>query len=135
MSAAVTGITNERIVGPLVALIALGALAVANFMGEGENGGPAEFAVTAVVALAVAAVLFGRVVPNARESARAGRTALVLAVLAVVTLVAFWSGLPQVLAPAAIVLGLAAPRGREAVAATVLGSVAYALSLVGVFIG
>ena len=135
MSATVTGITNERVVGPIVALIMLGAVAVANFVGEGENGGPAEFAVSAVVALAIAALLFGRVVPNARASARAGRTALVLAVLAVVALVVFWSGLPQVLAPAAIVLGLAAPRSREAVAATVLGSVAYALSVVGVFIG
>ena len=134
MSATVTGITNERVVGPIVGLIMLGAIAVANFVGEGENGGPAEFAVSAVVALAVAALLFGRVVPNARESARPGRTALVLAILAVVTLVVFWSGLPQVLAPAAIVLGMAAPRSRETVAATVLGSVAYALSLVGVFI-
>ena len=135
MSATVTGITNERVVGPIVGLIMLGAIAVANFVAEGENGGPAEFAVSAVVALAVAALLFGRVVPNARESARPGRTALVLAILAVVTLVVFWSGLPQVLAPAAIVLGVAAPRSREAVAATVLGSVAYALSLVGVLIG
>ena len=135
MSATVTGITNERVVGPVVALIALGALAVANFVSEGENGGGGAFAVTAVIALGVAAVLFGRVIPNARESARAGRTALILAALAVLTLVVFWSGLPQVLAPAAIVLGLAAPRSGEAVAATVLGSVAYALSLVGVFIG
>ena len=135
MSATVTGITNERVVGPVVALIMLGALAVANFVGEGENGGPAEFAVTAVIALGVAALLFGRVVPNARESTSAGRTALVLAALAVLTLVVFWSGLPQVLAPAAIVLGLAGPRSGESVAATVLGSVAYALSLVAVFIG
>ena len=136
MSAAVTGVREERIAGPLAALIALGALAVANFMGtEGENGGPAEFAVTAVITLAIAAFLFGRVVPNARNGARAGRTALVLAVLATLTLVVFWSGLPQVLAPAAIVLGMAATRSGESVAAVTLGSVAYALSLVAVFVG
>jgi hypothetical protein len=42
---------------------------------------------------------------------------------------------PHVLAPAAIVLGVAAPRSRESIAAVTLGSVAYALSLVGVFVG
>ena len=135
MSAAVSGISNERVVGPLVALIAIGALAVANFVGDGENGGAGPFAVTAVIAVGLAAFLFGRVIPGARESERPGRMALVMAVLAVLTLVVFWSGLPQVLAPAAIVLGLAAPRSGESVAATVLGTVAYALSIVGVFVG
>jgi hypothetical protein len=135
MSATVTGITNERVVAPIVALIAIGALAVANFVGDGENGGAGPFAITAVITLAVAALLFARVVPGARESAGAGRTALVLAVLAVLTLAVFWSGLPQVLGPAAIVLGLAAPRSGESVAAVALGTLAYALSLVAVFIG
>jgi hypothetical protein len=135
MSAAVTGITNERMIGPIAAAIAIGALAVANFVADGDNGGAGPFAVTAVITLVVAALLFGRVVPAARESSRSGRTALALAVLAALTLVAFWSGLPQVLAPAAIVIGLAAPRSGESVAAVVLGSIAYVASLVAVFIG
>ena len=135
MSATVTGITNERVVGPVVALIMLGCLAVANFVGEGENGGPAEFAVTAVIALALTAWVFGRVIPSARESGRTSRLALILAVVAVLTLFVFWSGLPHVLAPAAVVLGMVGPRNRESVAATVLGSAAYVLAIVAVFIG
>ena len=135
MSATVTGITNERVVGPVVALIALGCLAVANFVGEGENGGPAAFAVTALIAVALTAWVFGRVIPSARESDRTSRMALIFAVLAVLTLFVFWSGLPHVLAPASIVLGLAGPRSRESVAAIVLGSAAYVLAIVAVFIG
>ena len=136
MSAAISGIKQERIVAPLVVVIALGSLAVANFVGtEGEDGGLGPFAITAVVTLAVAALVFGRVVPGARNGARPGRTALILAALATLTLVAFWSGLPQVLAPAAIVLGMSAPRSRESIAAVTLGSVAYLLALIGVFVG
>jgi hypothetical protein len=135
MSAAVTGISNERLVGPIAAAVAVGALAVANFVADGDNGGAGPFALSAVITLAVAALLFGRVIPSAREGARPGRTALVVAVLAVLTLVVFWSGLPQILAPAAIALGLTAPRSGESVAAVTLGSVAYALSLVAVFVG
>ena len=135
MSVTASPITNERLIGPIVAAIALGAIAVANFAIEGdESGGAGPFAICAVVSLIVATLLFGRVVPRAKEGSTA-RVALMLAALSVLTLVAFWSGLPQVLAPAAIVLGLAAPRSAEAVAATAIGTVAYAASLVGVFVG
>lgn len=135
MSATLSGITNERLIGPLVAAVALGAIAVANFVSEGENGGAAAFAVSAVIVIAVAALLFGRLLPRARAGARPGRTALIMAVTAVVLLAVFWSGLPQVVAPAAIALGLAAPRSGESIAAVVLATVAYALSLVAVVVG
>jgi hypothetical protein len=134
MSAAISGIKSERIAGPIVALIALGALAVANFdKGPGEQGGPAEYALMGTVALLVTALVFGRVIPNARQGARAGRVALIMAVAATLTLVFFWTGLPYVFAPAAILLGSAAPRSGESVAAVTLGSAAYLLGLVGVF--
>jgi hypothetical protein len=135
MSAAVTGIRNERLVGALAAVIAIGALAIANFVTEGENGGTGPFIVTSVIAVFGAAVLFGRVVPGAIEGPRPARTALVLAALALLTGVVFWSGLPQVLGPAAIVLGLAAPRNGESVAAIAIGSIAYVASLVACVIG
>jgi hypothetical protein len=134
MSATASGITNERLTGPVVAALAIGAIAVANFVAEGENGGAGPFAVSAIVALIVAALVFGRVIPRAKDGATA-RTALVLAALSVLLLVAFWSGLPQILAPAAIVLGLAAPRSGESIAAVAIGSLAYAVSLVSVFVG
>ena len=135
MSAAVTGIRNERLVGALSVLVAIGSLAVANFVTEGENGGAGPFIVTSVIAIVAAAVLFGRVVPSAIEGPRPARTALVLAALTILTGVVFWTGLPQVLGPAAIVLGLAAPRSGESVAAVAIGSLAYVASLVGCVVG
>jgi hypothetical protein len=129
------GMLNERVAGPVAVAIALGAVAVANFAGSGDNGGAGPFAICAVVTLAVGALVFGRVVPRAKQGSRPGRAAIILAVLSVVCLAVFWSGVPQVLAPAAIVAGLARPRTGESTAAVVLASVAYALSLVAVFVG
>jgi len=135
MSTTATGITSERLIGPIAAAIAVGATAVANLFVSGDESGSATiFAGCAVVTLAVAALLFGRVVPRAKEGNPA-RVGLVLAALSVLTLLVFWSGLPQILAPAAIVLGLAAPRSGESIAAVAIGSLAYAASLVGAVIG
>ena len=135
MSAAVTGMGNERVVGALSAVIAIGALAFANFVSEGENGGVGPFIVTSVIAVVAAAILFGRVVPSSIDGPRSARVALVLAALALLTGVVFWSGLPQVIGPAAIVLGLAAPRNGESVAAIAIGTIAYVASLVACVIG
>lgn len=135
MSATMSGITNMRVIGTATTAVAIAALAAANFVGEGENGGVGPFAVTSVIAILAAVVLFGRVVPRAVERPDAARIALGLAALALLTGVAFWSGLPQVLGPAAIVLGLAAPRSGESVAAIGIGSVAYVASLAASVIG
>jgi hypothetical protein len=135
MSAAVIGMRNERLVGTLSAVVAIGALAVANFVADGDNGSTGPFIVTSVIAVVAAAVLFGRVVPRAIDGPRAARVALLLAALALLTGVVFWSGLPQVLGPAAIVLGLASPRNGESVAAIAIGSLAYVASLVACAIG
>ena len=135
MSASLTGIANPRLVAPLTVAIAAAALAAANFSGNGENGGAGPYAVSLAIAVLVTALMFGRVVPRALEGPRPARIALVIAGLSVLTCVAFWSGLPQALAPAAIVLGLASPRSGESVAATGIASVAYVASLVGCVIG
>jgi hypothetical protein len=135
MSVSLSGITNTRLAGSLAVAIAIGAVAVANFAGNGDNGGAGPFAVSAVIVVALGALLFARVVPGAVDRGRPARTALVLAGLSVLTLIAFWSGLPQILAPAAIVLGLAAPRSGEANAAVGIASVAYVAALVGCAIG
>jgi hypothetical protein len=135
MSTTVDRITNTSLIGPLAVTIAIVAVAAANFTGNGENGGAAPFAVSAVIVIALGVFLFGRAVPRALEGKRPARIALALATVSVLTLFAFWSGLPQILAPAAIVLGLAAPRSGESVAAVVIATAAYALSLVGAAIG
>ena len=64
-------------------------------------------------------------IPRANRSARAG---LVVGLLAILSLAAFWSGLPYVLGPAAVVLGLLGrSRGEsrpQATTAIVLGALA-----------
>ena len=121
-------IQNERLAGGLAVLITIGALAVANFAGDGENGGVGPYAVCVGICVILAAVLFGRVLPNVADPARA---AWILAALALVTCVAFWSGLPFVLGMGAVYSGGRA--GRTAPAA--IGALAIVLAVVGCVIG
>jgi len=94
-------------------LIAIGALAVASFSGNGDNGGPAPYAITVAGCAIVAAVLFAHVLPGA---AYPDRTSWILAALALITCVVFWTGLPIVLGMAAVYSGLRAdpPRAGRA---------------------
>jgi hypothetical protein len=115
--------STARAVGAFAAALALAALAVANFVGaEDENGGGGPFAVTALFAVALVAALFWWYIPRAERPGVAG---VAVGVLAVVSLLAFWSGLPFVLGPAATLLGTLA-RNREARSA---GGAAIALGV------
>ena len=77
-----------------------------------------------LIAAVAAAVVFGWFVRRAcRPGARAWPTALVFAVLALITVPAFWSGLPPVFAVAAIYLGRRAAN-RAGLAAIVVGALA-----------
>jgi hypothetical protein len=111
--------------GFVAAALTAVALAVANFLSTetSENGGGIEYAVTLAGSIAVALVLFGWLIPR---TARPGRAGLVTGLIGVLSLAAFWSGLPYVLGPAAVVFGLVA-RSRESergqgTAAVVLGA-------------
>jgi hypothetical protein len=77
-------------------------------------------------ATAAALIVFGWFVRRAcRPSARAWPTALVFAVLAFLTVPAFWSGLPPVFGVAAIYVGRRAG-GRTGLAAIAIGALAVA---------
>jgi hypothetical protein len=143
MSVDTTHITQERsagidhrLIGAGAAVAALVSLVFANFVGvtEGDNGGVGEFATTGMLTLALAAIAFGRVVPSAIESGRLVRAALGLTALAVPGVLAFWSGLPQIAAPAAILLAaLALQRDGTSRAgawiAIVVSALAYAAAI------
>lgn len=73
----------------------------------GENGGTGPAIVTAVICVVLAAVLFGYVVPRARNH---DRIAFVLGLVGFVSLAAFWSGVTPVLAAAALAV---APRSAS----------------------
>jgi hypothetical protein len=121
-------IQDERLAAALALLISIGALAVANFGGNGDNGGIGPYAISIGVCAVIAAVLFGRVLPGASEPARA---AWILAGLALVSCLMFWSGLPFVLGMGAVYSGGRA--GRSAPAA--LGVLAIAAAVAGCVIG
>ena len=119
---------DERLSGALALLITVGALAVANFAGDGDNGGLGAYAACVGLCAVVAGLLFGRVLPNAHDPARAG---WILAALAIASCVVFWSGLPFVLGMGAVYSGGRAERSGP----VALGAVAIALGIVGCLVG
>ena len=119
---------DQWLAAGLALLITTGALAVANFVGEGENGGVGPYVVCLGASAILAALLFGRVLPNADNPARAG---WILAALALITCAVPWSGLPFVLGMGAVYSGARA--GRNPLVA--VGALAVVLGLVGCVIG
>jgi hypothetical protein len=95
---------DERGIGAVSLVVALVSLAVANFGGSGGDGGTGPFLATAAFSLILAVIVFGWAVPRAGAGGTELRTAVVLAVLSVIGVAAFWSGLPQIVAPAAALL-------------------------------
>jgi hypothetical protein len=98
-------LSRQTIVGSGVAAAILTAVALsaANFAGDsGDNGGAPEYAVTLAVSLLVAIGLFGWAIPR---TSRPAMTGLVVGVIALLSVAAYWTGLPYVLGPAAVVLG------------------------------
>jgi len=128
-------LSRQNITGIGVAAAALSAiaLAAANFVGTGDNGGGAEYAVTLGGSLLLTLALFGWVIPRTDRPARTG---LIVGLLAMLSLAAFWSGLPYVLGPAAIVLGLlgrtTSKSGAQGTIAVVLGVVATIAGLAAI---
>ena len=97
----------RRLAGYAAAGLALAAVVIVagNWdVQPGENGGTGPAVVTAAFCLVVAGVLFGLVVPRTR---RPGRTALVLGILAVLSLAVFWSGVTPVITAAALAVPIA----------------------------
>jgi FtsH-binding integral membrane protein len=128
MTTTIHRMQNEWLAAGLALVITAVALAFANFGGEGGNGGVGPYVVCVGVCAILAAVLFGRVLPNAEDPARAG---WILAAFALVTCVVFWTGLPFVLGMGAVYCGARA--GRNALIA--LGGLAIVLAVVGSVIG
>lgn len=96
--------TRRALSAPALAGIALIAAFVIVFAGNyhvqsGENGGTGPAIITGAICLALAVGLFGFVVPRATNL---DRTAFILAVIGVISVVVFWSGVTPVLAAASL---------------------------------
>jgi peptidoglycan/LPS O-acetylase OafA/YrhL len=121
-------IQDERLAGGLAVLLAIGALAAANFAGDGSSGGAGPYAITVAACAIVAAVLFARVLPGVANPAAAS---WILAALGLISCVVFFTGLPIVLGMGAVYSGLRADRRAPAA----LGALAVVLGIVGCFVG
>ncbi|HET6909754.1 MAG TPA: hypothetical protein VFH54_10485 [Mycobacteriales bacterium] len=95
---------------------------------KGDNGGLGPAIGTAAIVVVLAAVLFAVVLPRVQN---ARRTAMIIGIVGVVSIVAFWSGVTPVLAAAAIAaVPPGEPRDRGVAIVQVLALVATALALI-----
>ena len=97
--------SRRQLAAVLGAGAALVLTAVGTFKDASVGQGWREYGITAAVVLVVTALVFWFVVRTANAS-NAGVRSLVLGIVAVLSLVLFWLGLPPVLAAAAIACAL-----------------------------
>ena len=112
--------------------VALVLAAVGTFWNLNENStndqGMREFLVVAGIIVVATALVFGLVVRTAGQG-NAGRRALILAVLGLLSLVAFWSGLPSVLGAGAIACAVTTPGGPSTMGKVSIGLAGLTLVL------
>jgi hypothetical protein len=114
--------------------LAVVLLAIGAYSGEDDDTG--YFVIACRIAIAVAFVLVWLILPRI---SRPGLGALIIGIVAVVTIAVFWLGLPTVIVAAAIALGLdARVNGKAtgiATAGIALGAVAVVAHIVLAFVG
>lgn len=133
VSKASTSITKAAPFAAVGLVLAVIIIIAANVnLPKGETGGTADGLSTAILCVALTAVLFGAIVPRIT---RIGGTTLALGVASVVSLAAFWSGITPVLAAATFAvaargdaLGGKAQTGRWLGAGAALLAVAWTLA-------
>ena len=128
MDTTLTPIRDERLAGGLAILVAAAALAVANFTGDGDNGGAGPYVFGLALVAVLALVLFGRVLPGVAQPARAG---WILAALGLASCVVFWSGLPFALGFGAAYCGARAGRAGPVAAGLLVVAAAAVACVIG----
>lgn len=127
-------LSRPNVSAPILGVVGVALALVIVFAGnynvpKGENGGTGPGIVTGIICLVLALALFGYVVPRAKD---VDRVALILSVIAVLSVVVFWSGVTPVLTSAAIALTgrKDAPPARPVVIAEALALLATLVALV-----
>jgi hypothetical protein len=125
-----------------VAITAALAVAVAAALGAwgsfGDNGDFGDYWPVLLIIAVLAAIVFGFAVPRAVRGAwPLARTGLVLSVLGLLTVAAFWSGAPPIFAFPGILLGyFARQRGESGVAtAAIVVGVLAVVADIAIYIG
>ena len=132
---------DRAIAGVAVLLLLIGM--PIGWLGGGTSTGDAiAFVVATLISLALIAWIFLWLLPRERAAGRAARSSLILAIVSVVLLVVFWTGLDFGVAAGALALGLsarsAAPEAGgkgKATVAIVLGALVLLVAFVGLLLG
>jgi hypothetical protein len=129
-------IQAETAIGLFACALAVAAMAVDHLI----PGDPIAFLLTSVVALALAALLFGRLIPRTKASPEsstvAAKRGILVSFLAILSIPTLFVGLPFVLGASAVALGLlgrSGSRHRLATAAVVIGMLVV-LFAIGVYV-
>jgi hypothetical protein len=132
---------RERRIAGIAVLLMLIAMPIGYL--PGTTGEVIGGIVLTLLSLAVTAAIFLWLIPRQREpDARPTRIALILGIVAIVTVLVFWTALPFAFGAGAIALGLigwdiGALTGRQghSTAAIVLGALAIAIAFVALLFG
>lgn len=115
----------QLLVGAAALIIVGLAFAYLDIAGNDDDADVSGFVIVTVVAIAISAFLLLWLVPREEDQAgahRAARTSVILGVLAILTLVGFWTALPFVLGVPALYLGaVGQARAREGLGSTAPG--------------
>jgi hypothetical protein len=96
------GAVRRPEVAALSVVIAFVLTAIGTFRGDDDHA-TRQYLIVGLVILVAAALIFGVVVPRIDSL---GRGALIMGIIAVLSIVVFWLGLPPIFAGAAAILGL-----------------------------
>lgn len=111
-------------IGTTLASFAFNALGIYGDGLGGDGHSTSEFLVVCGFAVVAALVVFGLVIPRTIDKPSSGRTALILAALAVLTVPVFWAGITPALGVGAIILGLSGDRRTPSRLGVALGALA-----------
>jgi hypothetical protein len=127
---------HDRAIAAVAAVLVLVGLPFAWLSGSTSTGDVIGMIVAAIVVLALLAVGFLWLLPHERAASyRTARTALVLGVLAFVTSLAFWTGVPLAIGATAVALALPLRGDGRARAGLVLGAIGLIGSFVFLIVG
>jgi hypothetical protein len=133
---------RDQAIAGIATLLLLIGMPIGWLGSDTSTGDVIGFIVFIAISLGLMAAIFLRLVPRERAAGRAARTGLIMAIVAVVLIVVFWTGLPFPVAAGAVALGLSgraeAPHvgGRgKATAAVVLGCLVLLVAFVGLLTG
>jgi hypothetical protein len=133
---------RDGLIAGIAALLLLIGMPIGWLGNNPSTGDAIGFVVATVISLALMAGIFLWLLPRERAAGRATRTSLILAIVALVLAVVFWTGLCFGLAAGAVALGLsaraAAPQAAgqgKATVAIVLGALVMLAAFVGLLTG